>query len=224
MNTEPVSSPTVPHINTDHLRDFAKDLVSVRTFFTDPYYMGSFFSGFSNRALTALEQVIVLDSTKKDQVRWTLSGSDAVRFAQLCLTRIVYELSCMTDPQAFFGLVAQSNVSVAVLGRSNSEASDTARGLILMLTQSPYFTENFSLEHQSQELRFPGGIWVASRSSEDTTVLGLNTVSALIINSKTDRPSGTMPGDKVLTRAIEKRVRLRQDKTGFSGRVFVVQS
>lgn len=101
--------------------------------------------------------------------------------ASIGICRIIYELSCMHDPHMSFGLAKDSNISIVNLSVNEALATKVVfENIATKIKSSPYFSENFPFSATKKELRFPGNIWVAARATTDGSVLGLNTISALM--------------------------------------------
>jgi len=102
-------------------------------------------------------------------------------FASTGLCRVLYELSCMKNPQKSFGLTADSTIAVTCMSVSEALAIRVAfDNIAAKIKLSPYFNKSFSFRATKKELRFPSAIWVAARAATDSGALGLNTFAAFI--------------------------------------------
>lgn len=102
-------------------------------------------------------------------------------FASIGVARVLYEISCMRDPHASFGLAKNSDISIVCLSVNEALATKVAfENIATKIKESPYFQDNFPCESTKKELRFPNSIWLAPRSSTDTNVLGLNAIAGLM--------------------------------------------
>jgi hypothetical protein len=93
---------------------------------------------------------------------------------------MLYEVSCLENPQAALWLGENQNISVPILGPIQSVAERTATAVIAKIDKSPYFTEKFPYTHKtgSSDWQFPNNVWIPARTYETTAVLGLNSIGA----------------------------------------------
>jgi hypothetical protein len=102
-------------------------------------------------------------------------------FASTGLCRVLYELSCMKNPQKSFGLSADSTIAITCMSVSEALAIRVAfDNIAAKVKLSPYFNKQFQFRATKKELRFPSAIWVAARAATDSGALGLNTFAAFI--------------------------------------------
>lgn len=102
-------------------------------------------------------------------------------FASIAVCRCLYEISCLRDPHRSFGLAKDTNISFVALSISEALAIKVVfENIASKLKASPYFQEHFPFEETKKELRFPHKVWVAARSSTDTSALGLNVFGAIL--------------------------------------------
>jgi adenylate kinase family enzyme len=103
-------------------------------------------------------------------------GSGKTTFADVALAYMIYQLSCLRDPAAAYGLLAGSTVALIMVSINMKQAQRVLfKRLKVMLEASPYFRETFPARWAIlTELRFPKSIWVAPVASNEQNVLGEN--------------------------------------------------
>lgn len=158
-------------------------------------------------------------------------------FASIGVCRLLYELSCMRDPQKSYGLAPGSVIAITCFSVNEMLAMKVVfENIVNKLQASPYFKEHFPYELTKKEMRFPSKkLWLAARASTDSSALGLNTIGALVdeTNFMPDIPKalrGRM-GSEVTGRAqsiyntIKRRMKSRFSRQGqLPGMLFIVSS
>jgi intein/homing endonuclease len=101
-------------------------------------------------------------------------------FGTMCLSYVLYQLSCLRNPAQSYGLAAGSQLHCVNL----SARKDTAQRVIFdgvadKLELSPYFKE-IGFERRKDSLRFPHNIVVVGGESTDSSVLGLSVIAAIV--------------------------------------------
>jgi len=150
--------------------------------------------------------------------------------ASIGLCRILYELSCMKDPHASFGLAKDTNIALVCFSVSEALAQKVVyENIVTKIKASPYFQEHFPFEPTKKELRFPKAVWVAPRASTDTSALGLNTIAGIIDESNFLAKRKTVLGEEsraeTLYNTIKRRMKSRFERQGkLPGMLFVVSS
>lgn len=153
--------------------------------------------------------------------------------ASVGLCWILYELSCMRNPQRSFGLASDSNLSVVCFSVTEMLAIKVAfENIATKIRASPYFQEHFPFEVTKKELRFPHNIWVAARASTDSSALGLNVISGFVDEgnffhdaASSRNTPGFMGRAEALYAQIQRRMKSRFERFGrLPGMLFVVSS
>jgi len=152
-------------------------------------------------------------------------------FASIGICRILYELSCMKNPQASFGLASQSGIAITNMSVTESLAIKVVfENIATKIKCSPYFQENFPFAATRKELRFPNSIWVAARSSTDTSALGLNTIAGIVDESNffaksTNANAANTDLAESIYATMRRRMKSRFERQGkLPGMLFVVSS
>lgn len=108
-------------------------------------------------------------------------GTGKTFAASIGATRILYELSCLRDPQKSFGLAPGSTISIANMSVNELLARKVVfENLGSKIKASPYFSENFKPEFTQKEMRFPKNIWLTARATTDHSVLGMNLIASIL--------------------------------------------
>lgn len=159
--------------------DWTSTPVDIETFIRDPYFMGE---SCNTMYPKLVDKMVELFSGEYYEA--FLSGSigwGKTFFASVGLCRILYELSCMKNPQKSFGLSSDTTIAITCLSASEALAMKVAfEGVAAKVKMSPYFNDMFQFRSNRKELKFPNNIWVAARAATDTSALGLNTISGFI--------------------------------------------
>jgi intein/homing endonuclease len=102
-------------------------------------------------------------------------------FASIAACRIIYELSCMRDPQKSFGISSTSDITMVVFSVNEEQAIKVAfENIISKVKESEYFKEHFPFKPKKEEILFPNKIQIAARATTDSAALGLNVFSAFM--------------------------------------------
>lgn len=159
--------------------DWKTTPVDIETFVKDPYFLGESCAGMYPKLL---EKMIELFAGEYfEAFLGGAIGFGKTFFASTGLCRVLYELSCMKNPQRSFGLSADSTIAVTCMSVSEALAIRVAfDNIAAKIKLSPYFNERFQFRATKKELRFPSNIWVAARAATDSGALGLNTFAAFI--------------------------------------------
>lgn len=108
-------------------------------------------------------------------------GSGKSSFAQLGMSRILYELSCLRNPQVTLGLQDETRIDLIAV----SIKLGFARRVLLepvgaIMRQSPYFMERFKAEETNDELRFPKNINMQTVTNDANAAISLNVLGGVI--------------------------------------------
>jgi len=158
--------------------EFNRIPVDPITFLEDPYYLGEVGIGMFPKLK---QHFINLFSGNYEELIMTGSiGYGKSFFATCVLTYVIYQMTCLRNAAETYGLASGSQLHIANL----SARKDTAQRVVFegisdKLGLSPYFKE-IGMEQRKDELRFPGNIIVLGGESTDSSILGLNVVSAFV--------------------------------------------
>lgn len=111
-------------------------------------------------------------------------------FGHLVLIRMMYEISCLRNPQQTYGLAPGSEIVICNLAPIKETARKVVvEGVMSKIKQSPYFMNEYRPLHRdnkdltnikSYEINFPKKISLVAGSSTDTTFIGLNVIGGVV--------------------------------------------
>lgn len=202
--------------------------VDIRTFIKDPYYLGH---TCDNIYPKLEEDLVELFDGNYIEAIWTGAiGTGKTFVASIGICRILYELSCLKDPHASFGLARDTNISVVCFSVNEDLARKVAyENIVTKIKASPYFQEHFPFEPTKKELRFPSSIWVAPRAATDSSALGLNVISFMMDEGNFLANKKTIVGIEsradTIYNTIKRRMKSRFERQGrLPGMIFIVSS
>jgi hypothetical protein len=155
--------------------------VTMRQFLEDEYYMG--IPGASLYPKIRDDLCKMFDDSNYSEV--VLAGSigwGKSTAAAFIVARVMYEISCLRDPQRSFGLSPGSEIHFALISKSLEQTNKVLRNkLSEPMRLSPYFQEHFMWEDKPWEMKFPRNVvvFVASIASTDR-ILGSNLFGAAV--------------------------------------------
>lgn len=124
--------------------DYVRPPVSIEEFLHDDYYMGRTGSDLHPKWKEDLYEVFKPGSTIFEWVMTGAIGIGKTTLAGIALVRKIYELSCLRDPSAYYGLLPESLVVFGIYSITKRQVSDSGyykvRGY---LDGSPYFRQEF---------------------------------------------------------------------------------
>jgi len=153
---------------------YERDPVSMQEFLEDPYYLGEI---ENMRDVIRKDLIDLFDDG--DYIEGVIDGAigwGKSTFVSLAFAYMVYRLSCLADPQSFYGMMPGSKIYLVNQSVNKTLAKKVVFGEIkARIDASPYFRENFAPDpYIVIELRFPKHIEVIPLASLDTSALGLN--------------------------------------------------
>lgn len=153
--------------------DYNRKPVSPKVFFSDPYYFGKFCETLFPVWREDLHTVFSKDSKIRE---WFMNGAIGVGktfCSSLALGYKIYEVSCLKNPQSFYGLSVGTDITYAIYSISMDIAEQTSWGKLKgFIKESPYFQEKFPLQRKGG-LSLPNNVEV---------IFGSNTKHALSRN------------------------------------------
>lgn len=153
--------------------------VDIETFVSDEYYCGE-----SCRTLYPVlkEDLKSLFAGGHHIAVFTGSVGAGKSFAgSIALVYTIYQISCLRDPHATFGLAPGADITTVVFSVTRDLARDvTYKNIVDKVSASPYFREHFPTKVLQDEIRFPNGVFVRPLASNDTTALGRNVIAVML--------------------------------------------
>ena len=154
-------------------------------------------------------------------------------FATTAITRMLYELMCLKNPQHTLGLAAGEPIHIVPISKTVAAARRVVfGGVCKKLALSKWF--NGKYVETMEEVRFKKkGIYIVGGASQDAAALGLNVICACIDESNflgegkvTTGSASGQAEDKatMIYNALARRVKSRYSRHGVSGLVMLVSS
>ena len=202
---------------------YERQPVPMRQFIEDEEYLGLKGQVYPV-ILDDLEELF--DSTKYNEAVLTGGiGWGKSFFAETALTRMVYEASCLRNPQRMFGLADGSIIAFVNVSINLQQAKNVVfTGIKNKMLNSKYFKNIFPYDSNLKtEMRFPKGIWISPAASSEGGVIGLNVFGgvldevnfmAIVSNSKQSSDGGTYDQATQLHNALIRRMKSRFMKQG----------
>ena len=213
--------------------DYDEQIVPVEEFLISDDYLGR--SG-KNLFPKWKSDLIELDAGKYNEIIITGSiGSGKTTFCNMGLIREFYLLCALTDPQATFGLMPDSEIVLVCFNRDHKLAREvTFGGVKRMIETSPYFNaqdihiSTSDLVHRKKNIRI---IAVSARSAD---ALGRNVFGGIIDETEflegstlrsSQKLSGGKPFAEMLHASITRRMKSRYERAGsLPGKLFMSSS
>ena len=160
--------------------EYEETPVDLLTFLEDDYYLGSICRDGMYPQLK--KDFIELFTGDYEEVVLTGSiGWGKSFFASLIILRLVYELSCLKNPQQTFGLAESSKIYfVNISVTKNIAKSVLFDEIAVKLRSSPYFKEKFVATITQEWIKFPKNIYIIPVATNDTSVLGMNVFGGIL--------------------------------------------
>lgn len=168
---------------------YSREMVDMETFLTDEYYLGHI--GATLYPCWKDDLIELFEGNYNEAVISGAIGIGKNVFSTVAVARMVYEMSCIRDPQRLFGLEKGSEIAFCCISVNEQLAKHAVFGGIkTKIMSSRYFMENFPYKPTLSELRFPNNIWVAASSSSMSSALSLNTFGGILdeVNFMPDTP------------------------------------
>ncbi len=159
--------------------EYIREVVSIEQFIEDDYYLGQI-----GKTLYPQLKKDLISLFSGQYYEAILSGSIGYgknTFSGIVLCRILYEMSCLRDPQDVYGLEKGSEIALVCLSVTEELAKRAVFGSIkTKILTSKYFRECFPYKQTLTELRFPGNIRIAASSSSMSSALSLNVFGGIL--------------------------------------------
>lgn len=131
--------------------------------------------------------------------------------ASVALAYMVHWVSCLHDPQTYFGLMPGSRIAFMLMSTKDSQAKEVLFGDIkARINYSPWFRENCVYDPNfKNQLRFPKDIWVIPGNSMETTFEGYNILGGILDEGDSHKVTENKDYAEVGWRTITARVASR---------------
>jgi len=169
----------IDQLSTAH---YLRQPVDMKTFIYDDYYLGETCSILYPKLYDDL--VEIFEGDYNEVIFTGAIGYGKTFVCSIGICRVLYEISCMRDPQLSFGLAPDTPVSIAGFSASEDLAKEVVlKNVVGKIAQSPYFSENFPFKITQKNIRFPNDVLVVAKATTPRGALGMSPVAALIDES-----------------------------------------
>lgn len=109
-------------------------------------------------------------------------GVGKTTLASVALSYMVHWVSCLHDPQKYFGLMPGSRIAFMLMSTKDSQAKEVLFGDIkARIKTSPWFQKNCNHDPKyTNQMRFPKDIWILPGNSAETTFEGYNILGGIL--------------------------------------------
>ena len=213
----------------EYLKDIVYDFVpvSMAEFLSDPMYLGRISSSLYPRLRQDL--IEIFDGNKYNVIILTGSiGWGKTTTATISTVRIVYELSCFKNPPSALGLMETAPVDIVLVCPQKDTALRTIFDTVAsMLLSVPFFKERLNIKIDAQDgiIEITNKrIRILARSADDSSLLGLNIIAAVIDEANFYGGVGARRVNTIYN-MIALRMHSRYlDKISFPGKLFLISS
>lgn len=151
--------------------------VSMEQFIEDPYFLGD-----SCETLWPKLKQDVIDLFASPYREAILTGGIGVGktfCASIAICRIIYELSCLVNPQKTFGLSSGTEIVIPLISKNLILAREVMKSAIDdKIKDSPYFQNHCAPNIKREYTLFPNNIRVTIGSYGSERILGANVICA----------------------------------------------
>jgi len=164
--------------------DFKWTPVGMEEFVLSPEYMG--LDGTRGRIFPRLlDDLIELFEDPLGYEQAVMMGGigwGKSTLSEVALSRMVYETSCLVNPQKAYGLMDGSTIAFINASVNLKQAEKVVfEGLKNKLGASPYFKEKFPFEKDlKKEMRFPGNLLIMPVAGSEQGTVGYNVLGGVL--------------------------------------------
>jgi len=147
--------------------------VSMEQFLEDPYYLGESCSTLYPELRKDL--IDLFDYPYREVVLTGGIGVGKTFVLSIALCRVLYELSCLVDPQRTFGLSSGTEMVIPLISKNLILAREVMKTAVDdKIRESVYFMEKFAPKISKENTVFPNNIRVIIGSYGSERILGSN--------------------------------------------------
>lgn len=143
-------------------------------------------------------------------------GSGKSFFVSFVFTYVVYWLSCLKDPQEFYGLAPKSVICLVNCSTTATQAKRVVFGKIqARVDTSPYFQKCFKPDDSIRsEIRFPNDIVIFPGSSSETAPIGYDVLVANVDEASFFISTDSRDNASEVFDTLDRRIRSRFEERG----------
>jgi len=147
--------------------------VSMEQFIEDPYYLGESCTTIYPQLKEDL--INLFEHPYREVVLTGGIGVGKTYSLSIALCRVIYELSCLVNPQKTFGLSSGTEMVIPLISKNLILAREVMKTAVDdKLKESPYFMEKFTPKISKDATVFPNNIRVVIGSYGSERILGSN--------------------------------------------------
>lgn len=156
---------------------FCKRPVSMEQFLDDPYYLGE--SAKTLFPAIRRDLIELFSGSYHETIIGGGIGIGKTTLAAYILIRLIYELSCLTDPHGAFGLTKGTELSIPLVSKNLQLAKRVLLSAVNdKLKLSPYFLREFTPIFRQEETIFPYNVHLFIASYASDKILGTSVIFA----------------------------------------------
>lgn len=217
-----VTGPDNALSNTLWDKDYIRRPVDVDTFFKDPYYLGRHCSELDETWMADLRDVLAPDSTISEWISTGSIGAGKTTVAMAAMAYKLYQMSCLRNPSAYYGLLPGSKIVFGVYSITKNQVTDSGYGLLRdYIDDSPYFQNEFPRNKRiDSKLEFEKQNMAVLCGSREFHSIGLNVFAmamdeANFMQAAKDKELGKQIGQAYsLYNALSSRIKSRFMRPG----------
>jgi hypothetical protein len=172
--------PPTPILSLIEEQEFDKEIVDMETFLFDDYFMGRIGQYLWPKWADDLIELFDPSSKYHEVILSGAIGIGKNYIASIIIARMIYELSCMKNPQRSYGLDPDEEISFSNVSVTKDLAKEAVLGKIkARMTPCPYFTKEFPIKPTKDKIRFPKGIVLVAHATTEESILSLNTFGGI---------------------------------------------
>ena len=215
--------------------DYKTKPVDIDTFITDPYYAGGVASNLYPHWRDDLNIVFAPGARYHEWIFGGAIGTGKTTVACLAKMYVIYRMSCLRNPQPYYGLLPTSTIVFGVYSVTKTQVHEVGYGKLRgYLDASPYFQEQFPYNPRLlQQVNFLSANMKVMAGTRDYHALGLD-VFSFLMDEANFMKAGKRKKDKVtemgqaykIYNAAKTRLKSRYMRPGgyVPGMVFLVSS
>ncbi len=151
--------------------------VSMEQFLEDPYYLGE--SCETLWPTLRKDLIAMFDAPYREVVQTGGIGVGKTFSLSIAICRVLYELSCLVNPQKTFGLSSGTEMVIPLISKNLILAREIMKSAVDdKIKDSPYFMRHFRPSIKREYTLFPNNIRMIIGSYGSERILGANVFSA----------------------------------------------
>ena len=141
-------------------------------------------------------------------------GIGKTTLASIALSYMVHWVSCLAEPQKYFGLLPGSRIAFMLMSTKGSQTNEVLFADIkARVAASPWFQKhalpNADNKTRQNQLRFPRDIWIIPGNSQETTFEGYNVLAGILDEGDSHKVTETKDYAEAGWDTIENRISSR---------------